>query len=117
MRERIAFQKRGDEVDPFDPDHVIVGVGPWTTQFEEPARMIPGTGSETYAASRLQGVQPYTMIIRSSERTREITPAWQAVDLRAGNREDGSPKRVFDIKAVANPDRWNGMLNLVAIQQ
>jgi hypothetical protein len=116
MRERIAFQKRGDSVDPYDGT-VVVGTGPWETVFEEPAKMIPGTGSETFAASRLQGVQPYTMVIRSSERTREITPAWQAVDVRGGSREDGSPKRVFDIKAVANPDRWNGLLNLIVIQQ
>lgn len=106
MRERIAFQKRSVGDDGFGNEVS----GPFVTEFEEPARMKPGIGSETVIAARLAGTQPYTMAIRSSERTRQITVAWQAVDAR-------NPSKIFDIKAIANPDEWNGMLNLVVVEQ
>lgn len=106
MRERIAFQTRSEVDDGFGS----VTTGPYETVFEEPARLKPGLGSETVIAARLAGTQPYTMTVRSSVRTREITPAWQAVDVR-------NPSRIFDIKAIANPDEWGGMLNIVVVQQ
>lgn len=112
MRERIAFQRES-----WIDDGWGGTTEGWQTQFEEPAELRPGIGSETVIASRIAGVQPYTMIINSSERTREITPAWRCYDVRAGMREDGkTPVRLFDIKAVANPDQWQGKLNLVVVQ-
>lgn len=112
MRERIAFQMMVEGDDEFGNP----AAGGWETQFEEPARLKPGIGSETMIASRIAGVQPYTMTIQSSLRTRQITPAWRAVDVRAGNKPDGKPRRVFDIKAIANPDEWQGALNLVVVE-
>ncbi|WP_242221202.1 head-tail adaptor protein [Shinella zoogloeoides] len=106
MRERIAFQTRTEVDDGFGN----VTSGPFETVFEEPARLKPGLGSETVIAARLAGTQPYTMTIRSSTRTRQITPAWQAVDAR-------NPTRIFDIKAIANPDEWSSNLNLVVVEQ
>lgn len=111
MRHRLAFQK-ADWID----DGYGGSTSDWVTQFEEPARMKPGIGSETVIASRLAGVQPFTITIRSSERTRQITPAWRIVDSRAGNNEYGTPARVFDIKAVANPDEWDQFLNIIAVE-
>lgn len=111
MRYRIAFQKRGE----MDDGYGGTITGPFATVFEEPARLKPGIGSETVIASRIAGIQPFTITIRSSERTRQVTPAWRAVDVRAGET-GGQPNRVFDIKAIANPDEWDQMLNIVAVE-
>ncbi|MCZ7977430.1 head-tail adaptor protein [Agrobacterium salinitolerans] len=112
MRERIGFQEMVEGDDGFGG--VVSG---YQTVFEEPATMAPSTGSEITVASRLQGIQPYTMTIRSSERTRRITTAWRAFDARQGMKPDGkTPVRAFDIKAVANPDRWNGKLQLLVVE-
>lgn len=106
MREKIHFQTRTMVDDGFGNETA----GPFATVFSEPADLIPGTGSETVIAARLAGTQPYTIIVRSSARTRQITPAWQAVDAR-------DPSRIFDITAISNPDRWNGKLNIQATEK
>lgn len=106
MREKLHFQARTEVDDGFGN----VTSGPFQTVFTEPARLRPGLGSETVQAARLQGVQPYTITIRSSARTRAITPAWRAVDAR-------NASRIFDIKAIANPDEWGRDLSIVAVQQ
>lgn len=105
MREKLHFQAR-TEVDDGFGNPVS---GPFQTVFTEPARLRPGLGSETVQAARLQGVQPYTITIRSSTRTRQITTAWRAVDARDATR-------VFDIKAIANPDEWDMDLSILAVQ-
>jgi len=105
MRSKLHFQARSEVDDGFGN----VTSGPFETVFTEPARLRPGIGSETVQAARLQGVQPYTITIRSSARTRTITTAWRAVDARDASR-------IFDIKAIANPDEWGMNLNLVAVQ-
>lgn len=106
MRSKLHFQARTEVDDGFGN----ITSGPFQTVFLEPARLKPGLGSETVQAARLQGVQPYTITIRSSTRTRQITTAWRAVDARDANR-------VFDIKAIANPDEWDMDLSILAVQQ
>lgn len=106
MREKIHFQQRSQEDDGYGNQTS----GPYRTIFSEPAELIPGTGSETVIAARLAGTQPYTIIVRSSSRTRQIDTSWQAVDARDASR-------VFDITAVSNPDRWNGKLNIQATEK
>jgi head-tail adaptor len=107
MRERIHFQKRGDSDDGFGT--VIVGAGPFVTLFTEPARLKPGLGSETIIASRLEGIQPYTVTVRSSSRTRDVTTAWQLVDARNAGR-------VFNIKSIVNPDEHARYIDLVVVE-
>lgn len=58
--------------------------GDWEEQFQEPARLVPKMGSETIIASRMTGVQPYTLTVRGSERTRCITTDWRVVNVRSG---------------------------------
>lgn len=70
----------------------------------------PLRGTESVMASRLAGKQPYVVALRSSSVTRQITPAWRLVDARAGNNAQGEPKRVFDIKAITDPDGKNAWL-------
>ena len=98
-----------------DDGHGGVVVG-YVDRFTEPARMQPRTGTESVQASRLAGVQPYSMTIRSSERTRAVTPAWRAYDARAGLRPDGQPVRSFNIKTVVNIDERNAWLELIVVE-
>ncbi|SMF53267.1 Phage head-tail joining protein [Xaviernesmea oryzae] len=82
LRARLNFQKRGDSDDGMGT--VIPGVGPYATVFTDAVELIPRMGSEAVMASRLQGVQPYTARVRASSWTRQVTPAWRAVDARNG---------------------------------
>ena len=73
LSERIGFEAEVEGEDGYGG--VVVG---FAEQFVEAARLEPRVGSESVIAARLQGLQPYTMTIRSNERTRTITPAWRA---------------------------------------
>lgn len=75
----------------------------WSTVATVAAGLAPMRGSEAVMSARMAGRQPYIVTIRSSEQTRQITPAWRLVDARAGSRPDGEPKRVLDIKAISDP--------------
>ncbi len=82
----------------------------WATVATVAAGLAPMRGGEQIVAARMAGRQPYIVTIRSSEQTRQITPAWRFVDARAGNRPDGEPRRVLDIKAISDPDGKNAWL-------
>lgn len=101
LSERITFSRR-EEVDDGFGNPIA---GPWTDQFTEPARLQPRTGSEPVIAARLTGVQPYTLTVRSSTRTREVTPAWRAKNARNG--------ALYNIKAITNPDERNAWLEML----
>ncbi|PDS97522.1 phage head-tail adapter protein [Rhizobium sp. S9] len=79
LRSRLQFQKRGESDDGFGN----AVTGEFETVFIDAAEIIPRMGSETVMASRLQGVQPYTIRVRSSSQTREIDATWRAVDQRS----------------------------------
>ncbi|MFC0245819.1 head-tail adaptor protein [Falsochrobactrum ovis] len=85
----------------------------WETRATVAASFLPLRGSEAVMASRLAGKQPYVVAIRSSALTRQITPAWRLIDARAGNNDQGEPKRVFDIKAISDPDGKNAWLEVL----
>ncbi|WP_367354192.1 head-tail adaptor protein [Agrobacterium pusense] len=103
LSERIGFEAEVEGDDGYGG--VVVG---FQEQFIEPARLEPRVGSETVIASRLQGVQPFTMTVRSNERTRTITPAWQARNKRTGV--------VYAIKAAVNIDERNQWIELLVVQ-
>ncbi|WP_183853759.1 head-tail adaptor protein [Rhizobium sp. BK456] len=79
LRSRLQFQKRGESDDGFGN----TVTGEFETVFIDAAEIIPRMGSETAMASRLQGIQPYTIRVRSSSQTREIGATWRAVDQRS----------------------------------
>lgn len=108
----VTFQRRVSQDDGYGNPIS----GPWQDEFTEPARLTPRLGNEEVIASRLQGIQPYTLSVRSSTNTRQITPAWRAYDARAGLAESGEPKRTFNIKAIANVDERNAYLDLLVVQ-
>lgn len=102
MRARLHFQKRSEEDDGFGS---VTNTGPFVTVFEEYAELTARLGSEPVLASRLQGVQPYTIRIRSSDRAREIDATWRAVE--------GSV--VYSIVSPAvNVDQKNAYLEMLA---
>ncbi|WP_142627943.1 head-tail adaptor protein [Rhizobium sp. P007] len=103
LSEIVAFEAEVEGDDGFGG--VILG---WNEVFTEPARLRPMRGSEEIIASRLQGIQPYTMTVRSNERTRTITPAWRARNKRTGV--------VYAIKAAVNIDERNQWIELLVVQ-
>ncbi|OOO25613.1 head-tail adaptor protein [Agrobacterium sp. YIC 4121] len=103
LSERIAFEAEVEGDDGYGG--VVVG---FAEQFVEPARLEPRAGSETVIANRLQGLQPFTMTVRSNERTRTITPAWRARNKRSGV--------VYAIKAAVNIDERNQWIELLVVQ-
>jgi head-tail adaptor len=103
LSERIGFEAEVEGDDGYGG--VVVG---FAEQFVEPARLEPRVGSEPVIASRLQGVQPFIMTIRSNERTRTITPAWRARNKRSGV--------VYAIKAAVNIDERNQWIELLVVE-
>jgi len=103
LREKITFQRRVETDDSYG--NPISGA--FADEFTVRARLTPKMGTEPVIASRMQGVQPYLMIVRSSTSTRLVTPAWQAVNARSGV--------VYEIKAIANPDERGAWLELLVI--
>lgn len=110
MREKLHFQQRQLEPDPWGGDP---RPGDYATVFTEPARLKPGLGSETIIASRLAGIQPYTVTVRSSTRTRGVNTAWRVVDARPAA---GQEPRVFAIKSIVNPDERDRYIDLVVVE-
>lgn len=103
LSERVAF---------LEPDNIDDGYGGITTgyveRFQDAARLQPRMGSETVIASRLQGVQPYTLTVRSSTATRAVTPAWRVRNVRSG--------REYNIKTVVNSDERNAYLEMLVVE-
>ncbi|MBY3255577.1 head-tail adaptor protein [Rhizobium laguerreae] len=78
LRSKLHFQKRGQS----DDGYGGTVVGEYSTVFTDAAEIIPRMGTETVMASRLQGVQPFTIRVRSSTQTRELDATWRALDAR-----------------------------------
>ncbi|MBY3333749.1 head-tail adaptor protein [Rhizobium laguerreae] len=79
LRSKLHFQKRGQSDDGFGN----TVTGEFETVFTDAAEIIPRMGTETVMASRLQGVQPFTIRVRSSTQTRELDATWRAIDARS----------------------------------
>lgn len=81
----------------------------WVDKFETGARLQPRLGSENDIAARTQGIQPYTLVVRSEPRTRSVTPSWRARNKRTGI--------FYEIQSCANPDEVNQYIEMrVAVQ-
>lgn len=103
LSERIGFEAEVEGDDGYGG-----AINGWRESFVEPARLEPRVGSETVIASRLQGLQPFTMTVRSNERTRTITAAWRARNKRTGV--------VYAIKTAVNIDERNEWIELLVVQ-
>lgn len=105
LRDKLLFQRREIVDDGFGNEQS----GEWETKFTAAADLIPLKGGEPVLASRLSGVQPYIIRIRSCSDAREVTPAWRAVDAR-------NQSRMFNITAAVDPDNKNAWLDIMATQ-
>lgn len=112
MRKRKGAGSLSERVAFLEPDNIEDGYGGVTTgyveRFQDAARLQPRMGSETVIASRLQGVQPYTLTVRSSTATRAVTPAWRVRNVRSG--------REYNIKTVVNSDERNAYLEMLVVE-
>lgn len=107
LNERVTFQQPKSR-DPNEPDYGETYEG-WQDVFTVPARLKPRMGSETVIASRLQGVQPYNLIVHSSRQSRLVTPAWRVKNARSND--------VYNIKSVINPDETNQYLEMLVVNE
>lgn len=109
---RLTFQVREQISDEWGGTR-----GEWVDQFTVPGRLEPryGSNAESVMAARMQCMQPYNLIIRSSTAARQITASWRAYDARAGKTGD-KPNRVFGIKTVVNPDERNAYLEMLVVE-
>lgn len=73
---RLAFQQRTTGDDGFGG---VVDTGQYATVFEEYGELIMRMGTEPVLASRLQGIQPLTIRVRSNPSTRALDATWRAV--------------------------------------
>lgn len=107
LNERVTFQQLKAR-DPNEPDYGQTYEG-WQDVFTAPARLRPRLGSEAVIASRLQGTQPYTLIVHSARQSRLVTPAWRAVNARTGT--------IYNIKSIINPDENNQYLEMLVVNE
>lgn len=103
MRSRLQFQQRT----PGDDGFGAPTVGGFATFFEDYAEIIPRMGSEAVMASRLQGLQPVTIVVRSSNRTRALDATWRAV---------GRNGEIYSITSPpVNSDQKNALIEMLAM--
>jgi SPP1 family predicted phage head-tail adaptor len=80
MRHRVTFSRR-DRIDDGYGNEVS---GPWVDQFTVFAAVQVRLGGEAVEAARLAGQQPYQVVVRQDEKTRQIKTEWRAVDEDSG---------------------------------
>lgn len=103
LSERVAFLQQVEGDDGYGG--VVVG---WQERWQEPARLMPLRGGEAVMAGRLQGTQPFVCTVRSSTRTRAVTPAWRVRNVRTG--------REYNIKTSVNVDERNAYLEMLVVE-
>jgi hypothetical protein len=105
MRQKVSFQRRSVIDDNLGNELA----GPFETVFTDAAEFIPLRGGEQVMGSRLSGIQPFIVRVRSSIQTRAVGADWQIVDVRSGV--------VYAITAPpTNQDQKNAWLDIMATQ-
>lgn len=103
LKQKLHFQTRAMVDDGAGNEQA----GDWETQFTEMAELIPLKGSESVIASRLAGVQPYIVRVRSNSSTRTIETGWRALDAR-------NMRRALNIRSIADFAQDNAYLDMMA---
>lgn len=103
LNQRVVFLEPNDSSDGHGGE-----TDGYVERFCVSARLRPRMGSETVIASRLQGIQPYTLTVRSSSDTRQVTPAWRARNTRTG--------QTYNITTVVNIDERNAFLEMLVVE-
>jgi head-tail adaptor len=79
LHERVEFQRRAYVSDGYGNEQAN-----FETVFETRAGFNLMRGSESVIASRLTGVQPMTVTLRSTVNARSVRPDWRMVDVSTG---------------------------------
>lgn len=101
LNSRLRFYKRGEVANTTGTTR-----GPLALQFEVWADMRLRSGSETFAASRLEGRVPYSVKVRRSSQTEAITTGWVARDARGVE---------YDVQAPALDPHDRGYVHMMLI--
>lgn len=113
LKHRVAFDQRGVASD---------GIGgveaDWSQQFVVAAGFTPRFGGEQVMAARLTGVQPVTVTIRSTARTRAIGTDWRLRDVTGCDADAVADGDValgvpYNIRSVADPSDRRHYLDLL----
>lgn len=94
-RHRVAFDRRQD-VNPDAPLDLGNSQSEFVEQFVVAASVQAKFGGEAVLADRLTGQQTWTVTVRQSTQTRQITTDWRARDVRNGT--------VWAIRSLVDPD-------------
>jgi SPP1 family predicted phage head-tail adaptor len=97
LDKKLRFERRAPANDPQGNTE-----GDWVPVLTRRARVKPLAPNETVIASRLQGVTPFEVTVRSDSDTRSISEAWRAVNVHTGE--------AYNIGPVVNPDERNRYL-------
>lgn len=100
LKERWTFQQRAEDG---NGDRR----GKWEEGFTVWTAVTWLIGTEAVMQDRLTGVQPVVLSVRASSMTRQITPAWRALDSRQAGRE-------ANITGVV-PSRTPGFIDILAV--
>lgn len=101
LRERVAYEERAAIAD----DGYGNTEGDWQVKFYRSASIVPKLGGEQVQASRLSGVQPYLITMRSDSDTRTI--------IVEGRLRNARTDAIYNIRTVTNPDLKNHYLELL----
>lgn len=84
LRERFAFEKRGDLSGNSPPGDGYGNVvdDTWTEQFDCRAKLHILRGGESVVAARLEGRKMAILTVRSSTNTKLVSTAWRCKDKR-----------------------------------
>jgi head-tail adaptor len=103
-RMKIHLQRRIEKEDEYGNT-----VEDFQTIFTDAAEFIPLRGGEAVMGSRLSGIQPFIVRVRSSIASRAVAADWQIVDARSGV--------VYAITAPpTNQDQKNAWLDIMVTQ-
>lgn len=105
LRSKIAFDARR-RVNPDGGLDLGNTRSVFDEQFVAAAEIKPKLGGETVTAARLTGQNTVTITVRQNERTRRITPEWQARDVRE--------EVTYAIQSVIDPDGDGTWIEILA---
>lgn len=80
--------------------------GAWEERFTVSADMRIRPGSEVFAAARLEGRVPYSVKVRRSPDTVQITTGWRATD---------SAARDYNVQAPAPDPQDRGAIHMICV--
>lgn len=80
----------------------------WAERFTTWAGLTPRNGGEEVIAGRLQGLQPYILKVRCTDKTKSVTSAWRVRHARSG--------KVYAVKSMVNIDDLNAYIEFLVVQ-